>query len=196
MLDSPSDVSNSTSNSQIKENVVQDYENNGNPCPSLPNIDDSQAGGETLQNHPNRETLVYTRRRLHHKSKNPPVTLGQDQSDPSSNGSLNIPGTSLPFPSPIELSAPINPSTKIIESQKNNFTDLHIPIAVRKGTQTCTKHPIAQYLSYKKLSHSHRAFTSKISHLFVPRNIQEALDNPDWKLAVMEEMNALRRSGT
>jgi len=30
----------------------------------------------------------------------------------------------------------------------------------------------------------------------VPRNIQEALDDPNWKLAVMEEMNALRRSGT
>ena len=75
-------------------------------------------------------------------------------------------------------------------------SDLDIPIALRKGTRTCTKFPIAKYMSYKKLSPLYRAFTSKISHLFVPRNIQEALDDSNWRLAVMEEMNALRRSGT
>jgi hypothetical protein len=30
----------------------------------------------------------------------------------------------------------------------------------------------------------------------VPRNIQEALDDPNWKLSVLEEMNALRKNGT
>ena len=30
----------------------------------------------------------------------------------------------------------------------------------------------------------------------VPRNIQEALDEPSWKLAVFEEMNALKKNGT
>ena len=29
----------------------------------------------------------------------------------------------------------------------------------------------------------------------VLRNIQEALDDPNWKLAVLEEMNALRKNG-
>lgn len=46
--------------------------------------------------------------------------------------------------------------------------------------------------SQKKYS----AFTSKISNLFVPRNIQKALDDPGWKSAVMEEMNAPRKSET
>ena len=32
--------------------------------------------------------------------------------------------------------------------------------------------------------------------MLVPRNIQEALDDPNWKVAVMEEMDALKRSGT
>ena len=32
--------------------------------------------------------------------------------------------------------------------------------------------------------------------MLVLRNIQEALDDPNWKVAVMEEMNDLRRSGT
>ena len=30
----------------------------------------------------------------------------------------------------------------------------------------------------------------------VPRNIHEALDEPSWKLAVFEEMNALKKNGT
>ena len=43
---------------------------------------------------------------------------------------------------------------------------------------------------------NHKAFTSNISYLFVPRTIQEALDHPDWKLAVQEEMNALQNNST
>lgn len=32
--------------------------------------------------------------------------------------------------------------------------------------------------------------------MFAPRNIQEALNDPNWKLAVTEEMNAPRKNGT
>ena len=32
--------------------------------------------------------------------------------------------------------------------------------------------------------------------MLVLRNIQEALDDPNWKVAVMEEMNDLKRSVT
>ncbi|CAL5385151.1 unnamed protein product [Camellia sinensis] len=46
------------------------------------------------------------------------------------------------------------------------------------------------------LSKSHRTFTSKISNLFAPRIIKEALDDPNWKSIVMEEMNALEKNGT
>lgn len=75
-------------------------------------------------------------------------------------------------------------------------TDCDLPIAIRKGVQKCTQHSIAKYLSYDKLSNCHREFTSKISNLFVPRTIKEALDDPNWKSAIMEEMNALEKNGT
>lgn len=84
-------------------------------------------------------------------------------------------------------------------------SDLYVPIALRKGVRTCrkksantcsTNHPISNFLSYKKLSQRHQVFTSRITNLFVPRNIQEALDDPNWKLAVMEEMNALKKNET
>ena len=32
--------------------------------------------------------------------------------------------------------------------------------------------------------------------MHVPRTIQDALGDPDWKLAVKEEMNALEKNGT
>ena len=74
--------------------------------------------------------------------------------------------------------------------------DLNLPIALRIGTRTCIKHPIAKYISYQNLSDNYRAFTINISKLVVPRNIQEALGDPNWRLAVFEEMNALKKNDT
>lgn len=108
--------------------------------------------------------------------------------------------SSIPELSTSHILLPISESNEpsILESSKPFIKprDLDIPIALRKGVHSYTKHLIAKYLLYYKISHNHRAFTQKISHFFVPRNIQEALDDPNWKLAVMEEMNSLRRSGT
>ena len=41
-------------------------------------------------------------------------------------------------------------------------------------------------MSYYKFSKSHKAL--------IPRTIQEALDNPDWKLTVLEKMNVLEKN--
>uniref|UniRef100_A0A2N9GQ49 Reverse transcriptase Ty1/copia-type domain-containing protein n=1 Tax=Fagus sylvatica TaxID=28930 RepID=A0A2N9GQ49_FAGSY len=150
---------------------------------------------------PNSELLVYTRKRIPERSKDLPIIPVQNQSESLNNGSLNISGNSSPIPIlsnsiPILSSAPISDSDPII-SPKNKTSDLDIPIAIRKGIRTCTKYPIAKYISYQRLSNNHRAFISNISHVVVvPRNIQEALDDPNWKLAVLEEMNALRKNGT
>ena len=61
---------------------------------------------------------------------------------------------------------------------RKNISDLNIPIDERKRALTCTKHPMSNYLSYDKLSHTHIAYVSRISNLFVPRTIQEALGDP------------------
>ena len=94
----------------------------------------------------------------------------------------------------LNISSTLNPP--ISSSIPSNTLELDVPIPIRKGTRSCTMDPIAKYLSHTKLSKNHRAFISRISHLFVPRNIQEALGDLNWKLVVIEEMNALRRSGT
>ena len=109
----------------------------------------------------------------------------------------------------------LNPLFVVVEGQgeipresrgntKIPTSTIELPIAIRKGTRSYTQnskkattnHPISQYVSYKNLSQNHRAFTSKITNMFVPRNIEEALDDPNWNLAVLEELNALKKTGT
>ena len=150
---------------------LSDNDHLGEPSSMVPSQEDSCLGGEVLQNDLNPELQVYTRKRFHLRNDDPNVHPNDPNVHPSSG--IEILGNPIP-----------------------SISDLDVPIAIRKGVRNCIKHPIANYLSYQRLSKNHRAFTSRISHLFVPRNIQEALDDPNWKLAVMEEMNALRRSGT
>ncbi|KAL6321727.1 hypothetical protein AAG906_031240 [Vitis piasezkii] len=110
----------------------------------VPNITISKIEREPVQ--PNTEHLVYTRRKTHQKSQNQPISLAPDI-------------TSSPTPN--------LPSIPIISS-----LDLDVPIAIRKGTRTCTKYLIAKYLSYKKLSKTHK----------------DALDDPNWKVTLIEEL--------
>ncbi|RVW94806.1 Retrovirus-related Pol polyprotein from transposon RE1 [Vitis vinifera] len=67
--------------------------------------------------------------------------------------------------------------------------------AWRKGVRSCTQHPIGNFISYDKLSPTFRAFTSSITDIQVPQNIQEAFKYPKWKAAVDEEVRALEKNG-
>ncbi|KAL0556912.1 hypothetical protein IC582_005429 [Cucumis melo] len=73
---------------------------------------------------------------------------------------------------------------------------LEIPIALRKGTKSCTKHPICNYVSYDNLSPQFRSFTACLDSTIIPKNIYTALECPEWKNAVMEEMKALEKNRT
>ena len=46
------------------------------------------------------------------------------------------------------------------------------------------------------MSNDYGAFTSRITNLFVPRNIEEVLNDPNWNSTVIEEMNALKETST
>ena len=76
-----------------------------------------------------------------------------------------------------------------------NLFKLDIPIALRKGTRSCTKHPISEYLSYGHLSMTMQAFVSHLSSTEIPKKFQEAWKNDQWKKAIMEEMTALEKNG-
>ena len=101
--------------------------------------------GKVLQtdhnSHP--KLQVYTRNRFHKFTIVPIVPLVEVQSN-------------LPSECPTTHS---NPSSTHISSLYNDLpnlssSNLDLPIALRKGTQASTKHLIAKYLSYEKLSYS------------------------------------------
>ncbi|KAL0548964.1 hypothetical protein IC582_013443 [Cucumis melo] len=73
---------------------------------------------------------------------------------------------------------------------------LDIPIALRKGTRFCTKHPICNYVSYDNLSSQFRAFTASLDSTIIPKSIYTALECPEWRNTVMEEMKALENNRT
>ena len=91
------------------------------------------------------------------------------------------------------------PTVKEIEECNKDvekMNDLDPPIAVRKGVRSCTKYPISNYLTYSKLSCGFKAFVSETDRMQVPRDVHEALQDPKWKEAVLEEMKALEDNET
>lgn len=72
----------------------------------------------------------------------------------------------------------------------------NLPISFRKGVRSCTQHPIAKFVQYDHLSSSIKALVSNLEGEEIPKNIQDALQRPEWKRAVEEEMKALEKNGT
>ena len=56
------------------------------------------------------------------------------------------------------------------------YTDLDIPIVIRKGEQECTKHSISNFVSYEGLSSEYKAFNTNLSSFEIPHNIHMALE--------------------
>ena len=46
---------------------------------------------------------------------------------------------------------------------------LDLPIVLRKGTRSCTKHSIANYVSYESLSLQFRAFTTSLNSIVIQK---------------------------
>ncbi|KAL5580295.1 hypothetical protein UlMin_012737 [Ulmus minor] len=82
-----------------------------------------------------------------------------------------------------------------VDSNTSN-DDMFLPIAVRKDKRTCTQHPISKFVSNHRLSPTFKSFVSQLSTIEIPKNVNEALDNPNWKEAMLEEMRALKRNKT
>ena len=102
------------------------------------------------------------------------VKITESQSNSQENDAGNsldplppvIPNVENSLPSPVSISNDLS-------------TDLYLPIALRKGKRSCTSHPLSKHVSYSKLSQSHRSYVFKVTTLFIPNTIQEALNDPD-----------------
>ncbi|KAL9434214.1 hypothetical protein AB3S75_028943 [Citrus x aurantiifolia] len=80
--------------------------------------------------------------------------------------------------------------------ESNSSSQLDLPIALRKGIRSCTKHPLSNFISYKNISSSYCAFISQVSSVVIPKSVYEALNVPEWKEAMLEEMRALEKNAT
>lgn len=59
-----------------------------------------------------------------------------------------------------------------------------------------SKYPIANYVSTHRLSETLKAFAHKLSSDYIPRNVEEALLDPQWSQAIKEELKALQKNET
>ena len=55
---------------------------------------------------------------------------------------------------------------------------------------------MTKFVSHERLSPMFSAFTSNLSSVEIPNNVQDALKVPEWKQAVLEEMSALEKNKT
>ena len=110
----------------------------------------------------------------------------------------------LPF---TNRSTPLVPSTMTLDSTLSSLAptttphdppldDLHLPIALRKGTRACTHHPIAHFISYERLSPTYRTFALAESSESLPHTYHEALQVLEWKAAIDLEYHALVQHST
>ena len=93
-----------------------------------------------------------------------------------------------------------NPGTENSDTSPSNsnpiYSDLDLPIALRKGTISCTQHPLANYISYHRLSPKYKSFLTTLSSIEIPKTVEDALKDRNWTKAMEEEMSALERNKT
>ncbi|KAA0036613.1 reverse transcriptase [Cucumis melo var. makuwa] len=89
---------------------------------------------------------------------------------------------------------PIEPCTynTISENDRSDVGVLKNIEEKNHGTRSC----ICNYVSYDNLSPYFRAFTASLDSTIIPKNIYTALECPEWKNVVMEEIEALEKNKT
>lgn len=94
----------------------------------------------------------------------------------------------------LRLLAKTDPTVPIASHELVGTSEPDLPIAVRKGTRTCTKHPLyplSSFVSYERLSSSHKSFLTHLNTISIPKTLSEALKSEEWKQAMRVESKAL-----
>jgi len=144
-----------------------------------------------------REPIVYRRRRFRSqgeqvRSQGEQISAPQPQS----------PATPVPN-HPLDLS----PSSGNVPP---NLEHIELPLAQRRDTRSnfgkppvrygfehpSTDHDIANFLSYSRLSPAYRAFIASLQTVPIPRDWRCAKQDPNWNVAMREEMHALQKNKT
>lgn len=133
--------------------------------------------------------LVYTR-----KTKAIPESVHVQQSNPTLH--------EVTTPDPLISTESTSDFPTVQEPESSSaplYEDLDIPIALRKETRKCTTkplYPLANYLSFKNFSPTHKAFLTSLNTTTTPTSLSEALSDKKWKQAMDVEMEALEKNST
>ena len=112
--------------------------------------------------------------------------------------SKNVIFTSLPAdPESTSADPDISHSTSLstdplfftVQMDTSSF-NLHLSIAHRKSKQSCTQHPISNYVSYDRLIPLSRQFAMFALSVSIPI-LSEALMYSEWKHVMDDEIDAL-----
>ena len=127
---------------------------------------ETRGDAQELNTKKNTEFRVYSQRQ-HPQQEVPPITILAHCQESKLSKNLQSKDTD---PGILDSPAP---------SQDNSMSDyLDMLIALRKGARSCTRHPLYNFLSYKKLAHSFRVATKRYLNTEVPKTIQKALKIP------------------
>lgn len=84
-------------------------------------------------------------------------------------------------------------------SLTTTYEDLDNPIALKKETRKCTtkpQYPLANYLSFKHFSTTHKAFLISLNTTTTPSSLSETLTDRKWKQAMDLKIEALEKNST
>ena len=111
---------------------------------------------------------------------------------------LGPPGPPVLTPAPVSVAPPdgSSSSSKGSVPPASAPNDLHLPVALCKGTRSCTLHPISNFVHYDRLHPTYRAFSLSVTTESIPRSHVEALRIPHWKAAMDQEYAALMERQT
>lgn len=92
---------------------------------------------------------------------------------------------------------PPNPNNADSQPRRSNRSTKGIPKpSYEPNFNSKSKYPISDYVSTCRLSKSFTCTVNQLSSVSIPRNLQEALLDQQWKKAMDEEMDALQRNST
>jgi Reverse transcriptase (RNA-dependent DNA polymerase) len=136
---------------------------------------------------------VYTRRKKHNEK-----TVQNEKAVPLVPSPLSLPPLTPEIPTPSTSDSeytgdmiPLSPPPTPLSIRRTSRSNAGVP-PDRYGFP----HDIAQFVSYSHISPIHGAFIASLDIVSIPKCWQVAKDDPKWKAAMLEELEALDKNKT
>ena len=131
------------------------------------------------------------------------ITVMPSDSCTSLNDNTSLDDTTMLSNESSKIDTKVCTSSESLDSYPNIDQNRRYPLRERKepdrlgfSKASNVSYPISDFISYHRLSKANLTFALQLSSVYVPSHFQEALDDPKWKDAMVEEMMALQKNST